>query len=938
MGTVSCLSLNARSVCNKLDLLTAQVSAGNFDVVCLSETWANENISDSMLSCNSTMTVHRCDRSNGQRGGGVCILVRKGYSATRVSLPAAFDTCEIVAVDILAVNRPFRLVCVYSSPTSRSADDMSLLTSALSFLCDVERPTVITGDFNVPQVSWPTLTVPNSDLYRVFLDFVIENCLLQFVDEATMHEGDSILDLILCNDEQFVLSTEVREPLALEADHRMISFVLDCTCTDGAVMPCLDYRRADYAAINCALASVDWQSILSSSVSVEECYDRFLDLAHAAVNSFVPMKRRKARMLDYPVHIRQLLAEKRRLWPGRNSVAGKERYRKCAMKCAKEIAHFSEERERAIIESGNIKGFYSYVNAQLKTTPGVSPLQHTNGKLCTSDADKCAILSDQFASVFTVDNNITPPFAERTKCKLSNVDFSELDVYKLLCGLPDKLSSTPDKLPAYFLKRIAVPICFPLCYIFNFSMKSGTVPSLWKRAFVTPVYKKGPAERAVNYRPVSLTSVVCKVMETLVKQCIMSFLRSNNLISVDQHGFLSRRSTVTQLMETLNDWTTAINERKCVTSVYVDLSKAFDTVVHSKLLLKLSKYGISDNLWRWLTSFLCSRTQRVRVGSALSNEVPCSSGVPQGSVLGPLLFLLYINDLPECLKAVKCKLFADDAKIYCIFDKHSSSSNLSTALEQLESWVSTWQLKIAYEKCSVMHLGNGHPMEILRFGRIALKVTPSVRDLGVQISKSLCFSEQCINVSMKASRVVNLILHVFRSKDPSMFVRAFVVFVRPILEYASPIWSPHLVKDVNLVERVQRMFCRRVMYRCNLAALPYHARLSLLNLEPLEHRRIKADLVFLFKILNNMVDLSEFSLFSELPQAQVRTRGNARKLRSRLYPRLDCAKYFFSYRVVNIWNNLPDFVASCPSLAIFKSYLNDSSDLSNLYVSKIHSG
>ncbi len=174
-----------------------------------------------------------------------------------------------------------------------------------------------------------------------------------------------------------------------------------------------------------------------------------------------------------------------------------------------------------------------------------------------------------------------------------------------------------------------------------------------------------------------------------------------------------RHSIVTQLIDTRNDWPFAVNEHKYVTSVSKDLSKAFDTVVHSKLLLKLSMYGIDGNLFCWLWAFLCGRTQRVQVGVVLSEEAHRISGVPQGSVLDPLLFLLYVNDLPGYLRTVTCKLFTDDAKIYCIFDNGSSNSALSTALEQLELWAATWQLKIAYEKCSVMNIGRGHPNDCL---------------------------------------------------------------------------------------------------------------------------------------------------------------------------------------------------------------------------------
>src|SRR5664279_2488391 len=241
-------------------------------------------------------------------------------------------------------------------------------------------------------------------------------------------------------------------------------------------------------------------------------------------------------------------------------------------------------------------------------------------------------------------------------------------------------------------------------------MSVGRTPSCWAHAIVTPIYKGGNASELSNYRPISLTSVACKIMERIIVADLLDYLRTNNAISNQQHGFLSGKSTSTNLLEALNDWTLAIKDKKAVTVAYIDYQKAFDAVSHSKLLIKLGAYGITGNVLKWIGCFLANRTQQTRVGSALSDIGSLISGVVQGSVIGPLLFLLFINDVVPLLtdEHCACKLYADDLKLYTTLQLTEDATILQTKLDDLCMWSDLWQLRISFKKCASKSIHNAN--------------------------------------------------------------------------------------------------------------------------------------------------------------------------------------------------------------------------------------
>lgn len=352
---------------------------------------------------------------------------------------------------------------------------------------------------------------------------------------------------------------------------------------------------------------------------------------------------------------------------------------------------------------------------------------------------------------------------------------------------------------------------------------------------------------------------------------------------------------------------------------------AFDSVVHKKLIFKLDCLGIKGKLLQWISAFLSLRTQVVKVGNFLSDNVTVISGVPQGSVLGPLLFLVYINDIVNIFDdAAMVKLFADDVKIYIVIDDISDCFNLQTCLDRLFVWANKWQLIVSVPKCARLHVKNininrpnhnGVENFQYRLDSFKLPDVNCITDLGICVCSNLKFRTHINNIVSKAHQRSSLILRCFKCRDPGILLKAFLVYVRPLVEYCSQVWSPISITDINKLERVQRRFTSRLR---GMQGLSYCDRLSKLNLQTLELRRLLADLIFVFKVIKGIVivDKNIFE-FARVPGL----RGHSLKLVKPLSV-INSRKSFFSCRVIDTWNCLPETIVELNSVMLFKNAIS----------------
>ncbi len=354
-------------------------------------------------------------------------------------------------------------------------------------------------------------------------------------------------------------------------------------------------------------------------------------------------------------------------------------------------------------------------------------------------------------------------------------------------------------------------------------------------ANVSPIFKKGSRFSAANYRPVSLTSVLCKVMEKFVKRAITQHLLKNGLLSPAQHGFVKQRGCVTNLIESLDNITQGNN----VLIILLDFAKAFDKVSHRRLIHKLRAYGISGKLLKWIENFLLDRKQRVLLGDNESDWSNVQSGVPQGSVLGPLLFIIFINDMPDNIRS-KILLYADDSKLISILNGDNTLTLTQSEIDQLVSWANLWLMELILDKCKVMPFGDLSPTLLTMNDKNntphPIETTLCERDLGVTVSANLKWHEHCSIISARANRVLGMLGRTFMCRDPRVWKMLYISLVRPHLEFASSVWNPTHLCDIRQLESVQR---RATKMARGFRKLDYGQRLKLLELTTLEVNNTK---------------------------------------------------------------------------------------------------
>ena len=397
----------------------------------------------------------------------------------------------------------------------------------------------------------------------------------------------------------------------------------------------------------------------------------------------------------------------------------------------------------------------------------------------------------------------------------------------------------------------------PLTKVFSMSLEQSVLPLDWKRANVTPIFKKGSKKDKGNYRHVSLTCHACRIMERILREEIVTFLEENNKITGSQHGFRNKKSCLTNLLEFMETTLNCLDDGDPVDVLFFDLQKAFDKVPHKRLLFKLHRLGIQGKILKWVEEWLSGRTQRVVMNGCVSEWEEVISGVPQGSVLGPILFLAYINDMEDKVLSSFWK-FADDSKMLRKVNSENDTIGIKQDLHHLEEWSKKWQMPFNAKKCKVMHVGKKNPLVNYEIDGVVLERVEQEVNLGVLLRDVLGMEGQCSKAANKANQILGLISRTFVSRERKLILTLYKSLVRPHLDYSVQAWRPFLKKDIETLERVQRRATRMVE---GLKNIPYEERLKRLNLTTLETRRLRADMIEVYKMFHGMEGLDRNKFF-----------------------------------------------------------------------------
>jgi ribonuclease P/MRP protein subunit RPP40 len=547
-----------------------------------------------------------------------------------------------------------------------------------------------------------------------------------------------------------------------------------------------------------------------------------------------------------------------------------------------------------------------------------------DGKMVSDSEGMSKVLNEYFGTVFTNEDMSSMPRSEGVVNGrgLHKIEITEEQVVRAIKILQDNKAPGVDGLNSTFIKGCTSGLVRPLVLLFNESLATGQIPQDWKMANVNALFKKGSRKEPGNYRPVSLTCQICKLLERVLKDAMVQYLEEHELIGSSQHGFRKGRSCLTNLLEFIQAVTEGVDQGEDMDVIYLDFQKAFDKVPHKRLLLKMRDMGIGGELARWVENWLEGRKQKVLLNGCSSDWVKVTSGVPQGSVLGPILFVIYINDLDEGIRNRIWK-FADDTKLLGKCTQPGGVEELRRDLEKLCNWAEKWQMAFNVEKCKVMHIGKKNSGAKYWMGNEEIKEVQEEKDLGVLVCKNLKVAKQCGQAARKGNQILGMIARAFVSRNRFIITKLYKSLVRPHLDYCIQVWRPHLEKDIEVLERVQRRMTRMVE---GCKDLSYERRLKKIGLTTLETRRVRADLIEVYKIFKGLdrVEVKGFFLRSRNEMGchgTCNTRGNEYKLQKRRF-RTDVAKYNFGNRVVNEWNRLPDRIVKIEDLGDFKGELD----------------
>ena len=911
--------VNFRSIRNKGVKLFDMMTDLKPTVVIGTETWLNEDISSEEI-IPAGYTVYRKDRSD--HGGGVIIMVQNHVPSSSVNVAEVSSEicwCSITLdkrkIGIVAAYRPERDDLLFSN--------LLIQWQKLSFVFD---NIVVAGDFNIRGYDWVTgENLQNRNTSVDFLDsmnlMMEAMCCEQIVDKPTriMGESANILDLIFTDFRG--CSVEVLQKFS---DHQIVLATFDAgvehtNCSTSYTR--WNYKKADKVNLTRALEDsyISFKSFTGTLDERVEFYTKSLD---SAANSFIPKEtvNSKRNSIWICKEAKSLMLQRKRIRKLLKMNYSPDHLYRLEELSRKITDILDKNRTDHVIKlceqfSTKPRNFWNYIRNFHGGEANICQLNQ-NGVSVNDPKVMADIFNEVLCKNFsTLDSDILlPPIENFVADEAGNVVVSYEGVLAMILKLDDAKSPGPGGVPVPLLKLSAEVNAMFLTDIFNASIMEAYVPKVWRVASVVPLHKKGDKQDPQNYRPISLTSNLCKMLEhIIVKHCYV-FLLQKNILCANQFGFREGASTELLLVELIHKITEDMQGGGQVDVVSLDLVKAFDRVPHSFLIHKLHAYGLGRNA-DWFASFLEGRSQRVCINGAISEGKNVISGVPQGSVCGPFLFIVYLNDLMLVLNNHGFA-FADDSDVLRKICSHEDAIALQEVIDFVVEWCRVWGMEIQPLKSTALSCSRGREPIMFDYnvGDVPIPKDDRAKILGVTLNSDLSWENHVNKIAANASGRIRFLSRILKNFSPTTKMIAYKSLVRPLLEYASAAWDPYLGKLIDKLEMVQRRAVRFVEgnfdTRCSVSNLA-----KKWELPTLAKRRKDSRLCLLHKIVNNNTIVDAETRLA--PPYFIGKNDHEKKLRV-WQPQNDYFRLSFYPRTVREWNCLPAQCVSQPTLASFK--------------------
>lgn len=830
---IQCLYQNVRGLRSKTALFNKNVTECNHDVIALTETFLTSSVSDSELFP-SNYTIIRKDRIGDAGWGGVLLAIRDCYIARPVvDIDGLTSDMELIFVNIKKNNLNILCCVTYLPPSYNDEQYLNVLTCIENTISsNPDLHILILGDFNLNSCSANVKT--HFEHFQEFCGLRQHNNILNV--------NGGMLDLVLSDLASDLITVSIGDPLVpidvyhppLELTLKLSYYMSPPSLTPQALpiemTMTWDWRKADYEALYRILGETDW-SDLYKVVNVDSAVDIFYSKLYDIINSFVPLKKRHSHHAKYAYpkwytdEIKHILKCK---------YFHLKRYKSEGKEFNKELFKYYRQRAKYLIDNAYQQHlrkvqtdiiddpvhFWEYVKNKRKNRRHIDTFKF-GGEEVTGQAAVNAF-AQYFGSVFQDDKprlDVTEAIrATYSQLGVKTVTIGTVDEGDLVLALRRlraRSSAGPDGIPIFLIKDCFPVLKDPLLFLFNSCLTQSTYPDYWKLSRVTPVPKGEPDVCISSYRPIAILSVFAKLFEAILNLSISRQIDSS--LHDDQHGFRKARSTVTNLV-TLTDYVYAeMDAGHQVDAAYFDFRKAFDLVDNDILLRKMAIMGFMPDVLKFFASYLENRRQFVRINGYTSQTYYTRSGVSQGSTLGPTLFLIMVNDLPEIVCTAKCLLFADDFKLYLGVSNDTDVKALQEDIDSVAVWSQSNRLPFNTDKCKCITFARKrNPIQTTyRLFDATIDKVGDIRDLGVVLDSKLDFHKHMTDICKKASKTMGFVIRTSSEFDNTIVAKVlYSTYVRSRLEYGAIVWSPYETKYESMIEKIQRKFTRWLYKRC----------------------------------------------------------------------------------------------------------------------------